>query len=68
MEDIIPEIQKRDLHGLIHYAQSFCYRQIEDIIVREKIKMPVLTLEGDRPNRLDARTKMRIDSFLEMLK
>ncbi len=68
LEDIIPEIQKRELHGLIHYAQSFCFRQIEDIIVREKIRMPVLTLEGDKPNRLDARTKMRIDSFLEMLK
>ncbi|KJS18535.1 MAG: 2-hydroxyglutaryl-CoA dehydratase [Peptococcaceae bacterium BRH_c4b] len=68
LEDIIPEIKRRELDGLIHYAQSFCYRQIEDIIVREKIKMPVLTLEGDKPNRLDARTRMRIDSFLEMLK
>ena len=68
LEDIIPEIERRELDGLIHYAQSFCYRQIEDIIVREKIKMPVLTLEGDKPNRLDARTRMRIDSFLEMLK
>jgi benzoyl-CoA reductase/2-hydroxyglutaryl-CoA dehydratase subunit BcrC/BadD/HgdB len=68
LEDIMPEIRRRELHGLIHYAQSFCYRQIEDIIVRGRIKMPVLTLEGDKPNRLDARTRMRIDSFLEMLK
>lgn len=67
LDDIIPEIEKRNLHGIIHYAQSFCFRQIEDMIVRKKIKIPILTLEGDKPNRLDARTKMRLDSFLEML-
>lgn len=68
LDDIMPEIEKRNLHGLIHYAQSFCFRQIEDMIVREKFKLPILTLEGDKPNRLDARTKMRLDSFLEMLR
>ncbi|MFZ5652713.1 MAG: 2-hydroxyacyl-CoA dehydratase family protein [Bacillota bacterium] len=65
--DINRESEKRGLHGLIHYAQSFCYRQIEDLIIRKKVKFPVLTLEGDRPNKLDARTKIRIDSFIEML-
>ncbi len=67
LEDIILETKKRRLDGIIHYAQSFCYRQIEDLIIRKKIKLPILTLEGDRPNNLDARTKIRIDSFLEML-
>jgi len=67
LEDINREVERRGLHGLIHYAQSFCYRQIEDLIIRRKVKIPVLTLEGDRPNKLDARTKIRIDSFIEML-
>jgi len=67
LEDISREVERRRLHGLIHYAQSFCYRQIEDLIIRKKVKIPILTLEGDRPNRLDARTKIRIDSFIEML-
>ena len=67
LEDIMLEIKRRKVQGVIHYAQSFCYRQIEDIIVRDRVNLPVLTLEGDKPNRLDARTKMRIDSFLEML-
>ncbi len=67
LEDIQREIAKRQLDGIIHYAQSFCYRQIEDLIVRARIRLPVLTLEGDRPGKLDARTKIRIDSFLEML-
>lgn len=67
LEDINREAARRGLHGIIHYAQSFCYRQIEDLIIRKKVKLPVLTLEGDRPNKLDARTKIRIDSFIEML-
>ncbi len=67
LEDICREIDRRRIDGVIHYAQSFCYRQIEDMIIRKKIDLPVLTLEGDRPNKLDARTKIRIDSFLEML-
>ncbi len=68
LEDIQREIKKRAVDGVIHYAQSFCFRQIEDLIVRERIRLPVLTLEGDRPNRLDARTRMRIDAFLEMIR
>ncbi len=68
LEDISREIARRRLDGVIHYAQSFCFRQIEDLIIRKKVGLPVLTLEGDRPNRLDARTKIRIDSFIEMLR
>ncbi len=68
LQDVEKEVARRRLDGLIHYAQSFCYRQIQDLIIREKIKVPVLTLEGDKPLRLDARTKMRIDAFVEMLR
>lgn len=68
LEDIAAEIGRRRVDGVIHYVQSFCYRQIEDIIVRKKLKTPVLTIEGDKPGRMDARTRLRIDGFLEMLK
>lgn len=68
LADITREIERRNVDGVIHYVQSFCYRQIEDLIFREKLDLPVLTLEGDRPGRLDARTKLRLDSFLEMLR
>jgi benzoyl-CoA reductase/2-hydroxyglutaryl-CoA dehydratase subunit BcrC/BadD/HgdB len=54
--------------AVIHYAQSFCYRQIEDLIIRREIKLPILTLEGDKPGRMDARTRMRVDAFLDMLR
>lgn len=68
LEDIAREIQQRKIRGVIHYAQSFCYRQIQDLIIRRKLEVPILTIEGDRPLHLDARTKMRIDAFVEMLK
>jgi benzoyl-CoA reductase/2-hydroxyglutaryl-CoA dehydratase subunit BcrC/BadD/HgdB len=68
LEDIAREVRRRRIAGVIHYAQSFCFRQIEDLIVRQRLRaLPVLTLEGDRPGRLDARTRLRIDAFLEAL-
>jgi len=68
LEDIRREVARRKLDGIIHYAQSFCFRQIEDLIIRNRLELPVLTLEGDVPNRLDARTRMRLDVFLDMLR
>ena len=66
--DIQAQIEKRELDGVIHYVQSFCYRQIEDMIVRKKLKVPILTIEGDKPGCMDARTRLRVDGFIEMLK
>jgi benzoyl-CoA reductase/2-hydroxyglutaryl-CoA dehydratase subunit BcrC/BadD/HgdB len=68
IDDIAAELDRRRIDGVIHYVQSFCYRQIEDMIVRRKLKTPILTIEGDKPGRLDARTRLRIDGFVEMLK
>ncbi|MCL6560397.1 MAG: 2-hydroxyacyl-CoA dehydratase [Firmicutes bacterium] len=67
LEDISRELERREITGVIHYAQSFCFRQIEDMIIRRVLKVPVLTIEGDRPGPLDGRTRVRIDAFLEML-
>jgi hypothetical protein len=67
LEDINTEIKRRRLDGLIHYVQGFCYRQVEDIILRRHLDIPVLTLEGDRPNALDAKSILRLETFLEML-
>ncbi len=66
--DIENEVAHRRIDGIVHYVQSFCFRQIEDMIVRQKLKIPVLTLEGDRPGPMDARTRIRIEGFLEMIK
>ena len=67
LEDIRRETSRRRVRGIVHYVQSFCFRQIEDILLREEIGLPVLTLEGDVPAPIDGRTKIRIQAFLEML-
>ena len=67
LDYIIPELKHRRIHGVIHYVQSFCHRHIEDLIVRKKINIPVLTIEGESPGKVDARTKIRIQAFIEML-
>ncbi|MDD5773599.1 MAG: 2-hydroxyacyl-CoA dehydratase family protein [bacterium] len=67
LKDIKKELKRRKIDGVIHYTQSFCFRQIEDLIFRHEIDMPFLSIEGDRPGNLDARTKLRIESFVEML-
>jgi benzoyl-CoA reductase/2-hydroxyglutaryl-CoA dehydratase subunit BcrC/BadD/HgdB len=68
LRDIEQAIYERKLDGLIHYTQTFCYRQIYDIVLRESLPVPVLTLEGDRPGNIDSRTALRIETFVEMLK
>lgn len=68
IDDIAAELDRRNIDGVIHYVQSFCFRQIEDMIFREKLDVPILTIEGDKPGKTDARTRLRIDSFLEMLR
>lgn len=67
LADILPETGRRRVDAVVHYVQSFCFRQIEDLIIRKKLPLPVLTLEGDKPTPLDARSKIRIEGFLEML-
>ena len=68
IDDIRREVAARRIAGVIHYVQNFCYRQMEDVILREALGVPMLTLEGDLPGPVDARTQLRIESFVEMLK
>ncbi|MBI5208100.1 MAG: 2-hydroxyacyl-CoA dehydratase [Candidatus Firestonebacteria bacterium] len=68
IEDINNAVAERKIHGIINYVQTFCFRHIEDIVLRQKINIPMLTIEGDKPGKLDARTKIRIETFMQMLK
>jgi benzoyl-CoA reductase/2-hydroxyglutaryl-CoA dehydratase subunit BcrC/BadD/HgdB len=67
LEDIKEEIQRRRIQGVIHYVQAFCYRAIEDVILREVLNVPIISIEGDLPKKLDTRTRLRIEAFIEML-
>jgi benzoyl-CoA reductase/2-hydroxyglutaryl-CoA dehydratase subunit BcrC/BadD/HgdB len=67
LRDIKNEIRRRKIEGIIHYVQSFCHRQIIDYVIKDSLDIPVLTIEGNRPGKLDERTKIRIESFIDML-
>ena len=67
IKDIKKAISKRKIDGLIAYTQSFCHRQLDLISLRKHIDIPILHIEGDQPSKIDARTKLRIESFIEMI-
>lgn len=67
LEDIQREIDRREIQGIIHYVQAFCYRSVEDVILRESLGIPMITIEGDLPKPMDSRTKLRIEAFVELL-
>ncbi|HSQ88666.1 2-hydroxyacyl-CoA dehydratase family protein [Romboutsia sp.] len=61
------QIIERKLDGIIHYTQAFCHKAVEDIVLKQKLDIPILNIEGDKINILDARTKLRLEAFLDML-
>jgi benzoyl-CoA reductase/2-hydroxyglutaryl-CoA dehydratase subunit BcrC/BadD/HgdB len=67
LKDITAEISRRRIDGVIHYVQAFCHRGIGDIIFRESLKPPVLTLEGNDEFFLSHHLKTRVEAFLDML-
>lgn len=67
LADICREVERRRLDGVIHYVQAFCFRQIQDQLIRRSVPCPVLTLEGDAPGPLEARNRLRLEAFLETL-
>jgi len=68
LADIIPELRARRVHGLVHYVQAFCHRGIGDIIFRESIDLPVLTLEGNADYILTPQLRTKLEAFLDMLR
>lgn len=67
IDEIKKQIELREIHGVLHYSQAFCHRAAEDIIFNEVLGVPVLNIEGDRDTQLDARTKLRLEAFIDML-
>ena len=67
LEDITAELKRRQFDGVIHYVQAFCHRGIGDIIFRDALKLPILTLEGNDEFCLTHHVKTRIEAFLDML-
>ena len=43
LADLAEAVAVRHLDGLIHYTQSFCFRQMFDQTLREHLPVPILT-------------------------
>lgn len=67
LQDIVREIEMRGIRGVLHYTQSFCHHQMDSVLLKKALPVPILNIEGDRPGRVDERTALRIESFIEML-
>ncbi len=67
LKDITTELERRQVDGVIHYVQAFCHRGIGDIIFRDGLKLPILTLEGNDDFFLTNHIKTRIEAFLDMV-
>jgi benzoyl-CoA reductase/2-hydroxyglutaryl-CoA dehydratase subunit BcrC/BadD/HgdB len=67
LRDIRTEVRRRRIAGVVHYVQAFCHRGIGDIIFRDAIGLPILTLEGNADFFLNAHNRTRIEAFLDML-
>lgn len=66
--DVAEAVAVRRLDGLIHYTQSFCFRQMQDLLLRQCLRVPILTIEGDRPTALDHRTRIRLEAFVDVIR
>ncbi len=65
--EIKKQVALRNIDGVIHYVQSFCYHQLDDMVWREAFDFPVLRLEADKPGPLDERSRLRLEAFIETL-
>jgi len=67
IDEIRRAIRQRGIHCLVHHAQSFCFHQAEDRLLRDALKIPMLTIESDRPGKVDPRTLVRLESFMDQV-
>jgi len=67
LADIQTELRRRDIHGLIHYTQAFCFRELTDALIREDLDRPILTITGNTEKHLSAQLKTRLEAFVDLL-
>jgi len=67
IKEIQTQLKLRHVGGVIHYVQAFCHRGIGDIVFRDAIELPMLTLEGNADFFLNTHVKTRIEAFLDII-
>jgi benzoyl-CoA reductase/2-hydroxyglutaryl-CoA dehydratase subunit BcrC/BadD/HgdB len=67
IRDIKSETERRHIDGIIHYVQAFCHRAIGDIVFRNRLPIPILTIEGNTDFTLTQQLKTRLEAFIDMI-
>lgn len=68
IKEIEKQIEERKIDAVIYYNQAFCYRSVQYILLKKAIDIPILHIEGDKSVNIDARTKLRLEAFIDMVK
>jgi benzoyl-CoA reductase/2-hydroxyglutaryl-CoA dehydratase subunit BcrC/BadD/HgdB len=68
IRDIKSAIEERRVDAVIHYVQAFCHRAISDILFRQALDVPILTIEGNNGFFLSQHLRTRIEAFLDILR
>ncbi len=68
LDSVEEELVRRGLDGLILYQEAFCYRSIQNTYLRRHSPVPTLDIEASKPGPCDARTLLRLEAFVQMLR
>ena len=68
IRDIKSAIEERRVDAVIHYVQAFCHRAISDILFRQALDVPILTIEGNNGFFLSQHLRTRIEAFLDIIR
>jgi hypothetical protein len=61
------ELVRRRVEGVVHYTQYACHHVLEDDMIRERLDLPMLTVQGDLPRKCPEQEKLRLEAFAELL-
>jgi benzoyl-CoA reductase/2-hydroxyglutaryl-CoA dehydratase subunit BcrC/BadD/HgdB len=62
------ELERRRVDGVIHYTQYACHHVLEDEVLRDRLDLPLLTVQGDLPRSCPAQERLRLEAFAELLR
>ena len=68
VEDINAEIERRNIHGVIHYIDITGQAFADEMLFRREIGLPILTVEGGNSLVVNVKTITQISNFVNMLR
>jgi benzoyl-CoA reductase/2-hydroxyglutaryl-CoA dehydratase subunit BcrC/BadD/HgdB len=62
------ELTRRRVEGVVHYTQYACHHVLEDDMLRQRLDLPMLTVQGDLARGCPEQEKLRLEAFAELLR